>query len=105
MAVQIRTKFASLRFAQKKLEPAALSFHHRGSHARGMACGGLKSFKKSLTNGVEYNIHAIMNIQIRVILKIATLLLGLGSLVPNEVTSVEFKEAKGAQVCPELKNS
>src|SRR5260370_41902527 len=98
MAVQIRTKFASLRFAQKKLESAALSFHHRGSHAWGMACGGLKSFKKSLTNAVEYNIPAIMNIQICVILTIATPRPTLGICLPNYRTAADLKEAKVTQV-------
>src|SRR6266852_2465523 len=102
MSVHIPTKFASLRFAQKAC--IYFGFLSSSRQSRGaLACDGLKSFKKSLTNAVEYNIHAIMNIQFRVILTIVALSLALGIWLPNELSADELKEAKVTQVIQDVK--
>src|SRR6266446_1640337 len=103
MTVHIPTKFTSLRFAQKK-GCIYFGFLSSSRQSRGaLACDGLKSFKKSLTNAVEYNIHAIMNIQFRVILTIATLSLALGIWLPNQLSADDLKEAKVTQVVQDVK--
>src|SRR5260370_32000064 len=99
MTVQIRTKFGSLRFEQKKLVPTSVSFHHRGSRPGHLACGELKKLKKSLTSNAKFIINAIMNIQIRVILTMAALSLALGICLPNELGAEDLKETEGTQVC------
>jgi len=52
---------------------------------------------------VEYNTHAIMNIQFRVILTIAALSLALGIWLPNKLSADELKEAKVTQVIQDVK--
>src|SRR6266568_3177659 len=104
MTVQIRTKFASLRFEQKRLVPTSVSFHHRGSRGAislGRAEKGLTS--KSLTSNAKFIINTIMNIQIRVILTIAALSLALGIWLPNELGAEDLKEAKVTQVIQDVK--
>jgi len=102
MTVQIRTKFASLRFAQKKLVPTSVSFHYRGSRGAislGRAEKGLT--RKSLTSNAKFIINAIINIQFRVILTIATLALGIW--LPNQLSADDLKEAKVTQVVQDVK--
>src|SRR6266566_2298156 len=102
MTVQIRTKFASLRFEQKKLVPTSVSFHYRGSRGAislGRAEKGLT--RKSLTSNAKFIINTIMNIQIRVILTIAALALGIW--LPNELGAEDLKEAKVTQVIQDVK--
>jgi hypothetical protein len=104
MTVQIRTKFASLRFEQKKLVPTSVSFHYRGSRGAislGRAEKGLT--RKSLTSNAKFIINTIMNIQIRVILTIAALSLALGIWLPNELGAEDLKEAKVTQVVQDVK--
>src|SRR3989475_2820531 len=104
MTVQIRTKFASLRFEQKKLVPTSVSFHYRGSRGAislGRAEKGLT--RKSLTSNAKFIINTIMNIQIRVILTIAALSLALGIWLPNELSAEDLKEAKVTQVVQDVK--
>src|SRR6266436_2237538 len=104
MTVQIRTKFASLRFEQKKLVPTSVSFHYRGSRGAislGRAEKGLT--RKSLTSNAKFIINTIMNIQIRVILTIAALSLALGIWLPNELGAEDLKEAKVTQVIQDVK--
>jgi hypothetical protein len=104
MTVQIRTKFASLRFEQKKLVPTSVSFHYRGSRGAislGRAEKGLT--RKSLTSNAKFIINTIMNIQIRVILTIAALSLALGIWLPNELSADDLKEAEVTQVIQDVK--
>src|SRR5437870_9322910 len=64
---------------------------------------GLLRAKKGLTSAVEYNMKAIMNIQIRVILTTASLAFALAGWLPNQVSADELKEAKVTQVIQDVK--
>ena len=70
-----------------------------------VACGdiGPRRAKKSLTNAVEYNIKAIMHIQPRFILPIASLAFALVIWLPSQVSAEELKEAKVTQVIQDVK--
>src|SRR6266436_5904739 len=104
MTVQIRTKFAFLRFEQKKLVHTSVSFHYRGSRGAislGRAEKGLT--RKSLTSNAKFIINTLMNTQFRIILTIASLVFALASWFPSGVSAADLKEAEVTQVVQDVK--
>src|SRR5438046_9489747 len=63
---------------------------------------GLLRAKKGLTSAVEYNMNAIMNIQIRIILTTAPLAFALATWFSNEVSADELREAQVTQVIQDI---
>src|SRR5713101_3329953 len=91
MAVQIRTKFASLHAII-----AAVTRRTGGA-------GGLKKIRKSLTSDAECNINASVNAQFRIISTISSLVFALAIWLPNGISADELKEAKVTQVIQDVK--
>src|SRR5207245_9405864 len=64
---------------------------------------GLLRAKKGLTSAVEYNMNAIMNIQIRIILTTAPLAFALATWFANEVSAVDLRKAQVTKVIRDVK--
>jgi len=59
--------------------------------------------RKRLAGNAEYDINTVMNIQLRVILPIASVAFAFAIWLPNQVSADELKEAKVTQVIQDVR--